>query len=57
MKIPVKIYDTILSALVLQQQVNLDKYNDLRVSKGKYNDVEKALIWINARRRKQKPPL
>jgi len=57
MKIPVKIYDTILSALVLQQQVNLDRYNDLRVSKGKYNDVQKALIWINEHRRKQKTPL
>ena len=55
MKIPVKIYDTILNALVLQQQVNLDAFcHDKRISKSKYNDVQKALIWINAHRRKQK---
>ncbi len=55
MKIPVKIYDTILSALVLQQQHDLDAFcHDLRIRNAKYNNVEKALIWINKHKRKRK---
>ena len=54
MKIPVKIYDTILSALVLKQENDFDAFcHDLRIRKAKYNDVKKALIWISKYKRKR----
>jgi hypothetical protein len=54
MKIPVKIYKTISSALTLQDLENFEKYTDKRIRNAEDRKINNAFKWIKKHRRKQK---
>jgi len=57
MKIPVKIYDIINQALLLQNEENFLRYNDKRILNAENTKIINAFKWLKKHKRKQKTPL
>jgi len=53
MKIPVKIYDTLNQALLLQNEENFLRYNDKRIFNAEDRKISNALKWLNKHKRKR----
>jgi len=54
MKIPVKIYNTINEALLLQNEENFIRYNDKRIRNAEDRKIDNAFKWLRKYKRKQK---
>ena len=54
MKIPIKIYDIINQALLLQNEENFIRYNDKRIRNAEDRKVDNAFKWLRKHKRKQK---
>ena len=53
MKIPVKIYDTINEALLLQNEENFIRYNDKRIRNAEDRKIDNAFKWLKKHKRKR----
>ena len=55
MKIPVKIYQTIQDALILQNEINQSVYTDKRNRNARDHEIENAFKWLYKHKRKIRP--